>query len=92
MNFQSWKKVREWVKSKARRKFLEERCVNLCCPYCNTWQSDADKDPVIRSFGHPIAVAMECGQCGASSGWVCEAGFWFRAEDFLGVESLEIPK
>lgn len=91
MSYKFWRRVREWAKGKAREKFLHERCVNLMCPHCNTWQSDADGEQRIRSFGHPIAVAMDCGQCGKSSAWVCEAGFWFSAKEFLGQEVTDIP-
>lgn len=91
MNYQFWRRVREWAKGKARKSFLEERCLNLKCPHCNTWQSDAEAEGGLRSFGHPLVVALDCGQCKKASGWVCEAGFWFAADEFLKGAAPEIP-
>ena len=62
--------------------YLSRHGVDLRCPHCKTWGSDAICPPTIRSFGHPIAVRSRCGQCEKPSYWVCEAGFWFRAEQF----------
>ncbi len=80
MTHKFWKRLRQWAQKHERDAFLETTCVNLRCPHCRVWQSDAETPGSIRSFGHPIAVAFDCGQCGHASGWVCEAGFWIRAE------------
>lgn len=86
MSFGFWRKIRQWVQRKEAQAFLEKTCVNLKCPHCNTWASAAEGEGRLFEFGHPIACAYKCGQCERDSAWVCEAGFWFPAEEFLGHE------
>lgn len=83
----------KWISERLRKRaagrkedaYLQRHGVNLRCPHCETWGSDAIRPPTIKSFGHPIAVQSNCGQCEKSSYWVCEAGFWFTADQF-GIE------
>ena len=89
MSLNFWRKLRKLVQKREREAFLERHCVNLKCPHCNTWMSDADSAGSF-SAGHSIATNWTCGQCGKVSAWVCEAGFWFPAEKFgIGTEQQE---
>ena len=69
-------------KRKQEDRYLKRHGVTLRCPHCEVWAHEAKTPPTIKSFGHPVAVRSECGDCGKASYWVCEAGFWFRAEQF----------
>lgn len=81
MSLNFWRKLRKLVQKRERKAFLERHCVNLKCPHCNTWMSDADSAGSF-SAGHLIATNWTCGHCEKVSAWVCEAGFWFPAERF----------
>ena len=78
--------IAQHIKKRAERKkkhtYMMRHGMDLRCPHCDTWASDAFIPHKLRSFVHPIAVRSDCGQCGKASYWVCEAGFWFRAEEF----------
>ena len=80
------KRLSEYLRKRAARKkkdaYLSRHGMTLRCPHCKTWGHDAPHPPTIESFGHPIAVRSNCGQCERPSYWVCEAGFWFRADQF----------
>ena len=91
LNF--WRRLRKWAQKHEREAFLERHCVNLKCPHCKTWMADAESPGHFASFGHPIATSWRCGHCERPSAWVCEAGFWFTAEEFLGeCVTMEQPK
>lgn len=77
-----WKLIRDFAASKCREEYLHKYHLNLKCQHCNTWSSDCEKESVYSECGHPVATKYECGQCGGASYWVCEAGFWFSAEEF----------
>jgi len=77
-----WKRLRDWAAKKHRDQYLDRHGVNLKCPHCNTWSSDCESASSHVSFGHSIATQYNCGQCSNPSYLVCEAGFWFSAEQF----------
>ena len=85
MSHKLWKSIRKWAQKHEREEYLKRTYLNLKCPHCNTWSSDSEKESTHKSCGHEIATQYDCGQCGKDSYWVCEAGFWFSAEDF-GIE------
>jgi len=84
-----WKLIRDWAASNHREAYLRKHGLNLNCPHCNTWSSDCENESAHSECGHPIATRYECGQCGKPSYWVCEAGFWFGAEEF-GVDMKDL--
>ena len=82
MSLKFWRRLRKWAQGKERDAYLERHCVNLKCPHCNTWASDAERDATFSNCGHEMATQYNCGQCNKPSYWVCEAGFWFQAEEW----------
>lgn len=71
-----------WLAERRRNSNIERFGVGLKCPHCGCWSSNRNEAPDIRSCGHPIAVRYTCATCSTPSYWVCEAGFWFDAEEF----------
>lgn len=87
MSYKLWKAVRKWAQEHEREAYFNRTRINLKCPHCNTWSSDAETESVHKSCDHEIATQYDCGQCNNPSYWVCEAGFWFTADEF----GIEIP-
>lgn len=84
---------RRWREKRRREKYLTTYSVNLKCRSCGAWSSDQPSQaPMIYSIGHPMAVEYKCASCGDTSHWVCEAGIWFSAEEFLGSNWREVAE
>lgn len=66
------------------RKYLERFHLNLKCSHCNRFTNEItpENPPIIFSYGHPMAVGYLCPGCINVNHLVCEAGFWFDAEQF----------